>query len=345
MSQLTPAWIAIITGGVVLGLLANVAPHPSAPASDPSASAATKADAATEPSEGADQGKQRPTSPTREAPPADIKGMAALKIRQIPRKKLPRVELDLDGDGVAEILQVKQTQPAIDWRGKDKAKGPHFELTIRSKNTPSEAPPRWRNRRYGWAQGWAQIGVQVGGGKRLGLVFWALPEDNDTHVTYVSMPNAASAKFGDFARTPLSVVDTSGDGVEEVVVVSQELYQDFFKTGTMQLLRWSPGEKMALSPVFERPVFEYCFTKDATGKPLVVAVRADQRQLRLLEPLRWRRPAFRTLDSRPVVPAKRGPAYSIPTGFALSCAAGPSRVQYASERFGVDSRKFVMATP
>ncbi|HAN32634.1 MAG TPA: hypothetical protein DCQ06_13645 [Myxococcales bacterium] len=272
-----------------------------------------------------------------------LKAVAVAKRRQIPRKKLSRVELDLDGDGSVEVMVYRQRQPDPDWKGQDKSKGPHFVAEVRSKSAPASAKPRWSIRRYGWAQGWAQIGVKTTAGQSIGLFFWAVPEDNDSHVSFLFLPKQGQGIFGDFGRTPLSAVDLNGDGGEELIAISQELYQDYFKTGTMELLQWQPSHQFV--PSFKAAPFEFCLTSDAKGNPLVVQVTADQKRIELLEPLEASRVTWRSLNRHKVTPAKQGPNFSVPTGFALSCTASPGRVQFATKYFDVRTRRFVLVTP
>ncbi len=287
------------------------------------AAAATVADATAAPSAPA---KPVPATP---APPAEDTAPAAPKdpVREIPRKKLPLVKLDLDGDGKAETLRLTQKQPDKDWAGKDKRKGPRFTLEVLGADNTSLG----KRERYGWGQGWAQVGVRVGGGGHVAMVFWSVPEAQETRASYAWL-SEGKVSFGDFRRVPLELIDLRFAGDEAVSVLSQELYQDFMKRGTMQLVSWTGA---GFEPVLEQPVFEVCVAAVDEPKVQLAVVEKDQRTLKLLElPPSADMPVME-LASLAVKPVAEGPRFNVPTGFALSCDRAKKQVQYKSQRYHV----------
>ncbi len=260
-----------------------------------------------------------------EAPPPALKA-----VRQIPRKKLPMVELDLDGDGTPEQMTLTQTQPAKDWQGKDQKKGPNFVLEIRAKAVAGQpGKPLGRLARYGWGQGWAQIGVRTGGGSHVGIAYWSVPEAHEPRASYVWIADG-KVHWGEFKRLPLTLIDLRFSQHEAVHTLSQELYHTYLKRGTSDLLQWQGG---GFTSVLQAPVFELCVVAVQEPHVYLAAVPTDKRSLRLLVAAESSNMPVNELWQQAVTPPSEGGPYTVPSGFALSCDRDAGQLQYKRLRF------------
>ena len=326
------AAIVALAGGAAF-VFSNAEKSPKQPAEKPPSAPAPLSKPAPPPPEEAPTPAPGGSAEAPKAPPAPLKA-----VRQIPRKKLPEVSLDLDGDGKKELLLLKQTQPAKDWKGKDKTKGPRFVLEVR-KTTADGKPGALlgKKERYGWGQGWGQIGVRTGGGAHVALAYWSVPEEHAPKATYGYMEDG-EVKWNEFKRLPLDLLDLHFAKMETVLTLSQELYHDFLKRGTTDLLMWEGGRFLSS---LERPMFEICVAAVREPQVIFAGVKQDKKTLLLFHfsPGEFRR--IHELWSTAVKPPTEGPAYSVPSGFALSCDRATGIVQYKQRRFKIDGEQLI----
>lgn len=270
-------------------------------------------------------------------PPAPLKA-----VRDIPRKKLPLVSLDLDGDGVKEEMVVKQRQPVEGWKGKDRKKGPRYTLEIRAASVDGQPGKVLGSvERYGWSQGWAQIGVRIGGGAQIGMFYWSVPEAHEPRASYVFL-REGKVTWGEFKRLPLQLIDLHFGQMESVLTLSQELFHDFMKRGTTGLIHW---EGDSFQPKLDELAFEICVVKVQEPGVFLAVVSKDQRELKVITSLGPPGMPLQSAGEFKVTPASEGPKFSVPTGFALSCNRERGTVQYKSQHFALKQGRLVKAQP
>jgi len=263
------------------------------------------------------------------APPAAAPPMLKA-VRQIPRKKYPLVPLDLNGDGKLEQLLLKQRQPSTNWQGKDKEKGPNFVLEIRTTGADGKPAKLLGSKPiYGWGQGWSQIGVRTGADTHIGIAYWSVPEEHAPRATYVWMSDG-KVHWGRFKRLPLELIDLRFSQQEAVLTLSQELYHDYLKRGTTDLLQWQGGR---FESILEKPVFELCVAAVREPHVYFAAVPQAKKSVLLLRASEDMSLPMNSVWQTTVSPPSEGPRYTVPTGFALSCDREKGRVQYKSSRF------------
>ena len=276
-------------------------------------------------------GKVAAAQPAKAAGSAAEAPRPALKaVRQIPRKKLPLVELDLDGDGKPEQLTLTQNQPTKDWQGKDQKKGPNFVLEVRAQAVAGK-PGKLLGRlaRYGWGQGWAQIGVRIGGGSHVAIAYWAVPEAHEPRASYAWIADG-KVHWGEFKRLPLTLIDLRFSQQEVVHTLSQELYHAYLKSGTTDLLQWQGG---GFTSLLQEPLFELCVVAVQEPHVYLGVVPTDKHSLRLLVASESPDMPMNELWQQTVTPPSEGGPYTVPSGFALSCDQDAQQLQYKRQRF------------
>ena len=136
-----------------------------------------------------------------------------------------------------------------------------------------------------------------------------------------------------WTRVPLQLIDIASNGRDAVSVLSQELYHDYLKRGTMALMHLG---REGFENVMPFVTFEICAIEPATDEPVwIVAVDRKGEALHLLA---WD-PEEQQLVSRQevaVTPPDDEAPYHVPRGFALACPLTGSTeriVQYKRRRF------------
>lgn len=334
------AWVVL--AGLVLALVAVMTwgPPDDKSAQSPPATTALPAKPSaglpTAPAPGAATAAQpapAPATPTRAAqpvvpPPEEPRGSD--RIRPLPRKKAVSFDLDLDGDGTREHIAVEQKQPADNWAGQGTPGGPEGKVQVR-RGAQGEVALQWNAQ--GYALGVFGLPVRVGGGREVALYAQAGIDTNEQEIRWIGADPGGAVKQGPLQRVPLELWDLLGDGRDAVSVMSQELYHDFIKRGTMDLLTWREGRFESLLP---RPVFELCALETGPEQPLwVVAVTRKADALLLLT---WTagEARLKELQRIAVTPPDKGPPWHVSHGFALACSfpGDPQNtVQYRDRHF------------
>lgn len=242
------------------------------------------------------------------------------RVRQQPRKKTGKLKVDLDGDGKVETLTVDQTPAADDWRG-ETDKGPSFVARILAPDGSVAHEARFA----GIATGWMRLPLLLGDGRNAVFLVWSKPD--------VSTPRAHVARWLDgkatlepTAHLPLFHWDWQGNGVEAVVGISEELWQDFLRTGTTSVMDLSSATPRNLLPFV---AFEVCLADPEQAKGQggleVFAIERTGTKLHALRP--GADGVYHTIGSIGVSKPDDGSRWSVPSGFALACLGG-YRVQY-----------------
>lgn len=248
--------------------------------------------------------------------------------RQVPRRKLQRVTIGA-GPGLPPwTLAVRQTAAADGWRG-EAAGAPRFEVTLER----AGAPTRTLWQRDGRATGWANLRWRVAPATEVAVLVWSEPDDAAPRA-WLWRPTESGGGGLELSHLPVGALDWRGDGVEALVSVSTELWQDFLRVGTQRLLRVSDAGVEDLLP-FE--AFEFCVPaapQDSQAAALVAVARHGA-ALHLLAPGRDGR--YRSVAQRPVSPPDDGSRWSVPSGFALACL-GDGKIQYKDSYFTVRGR-------
>ncbi len=204
--------------------------------------------------------------------------------------------------------------------------------------------------RAGYATGWLRLPVRLGGGKH-GVFFQFSRADDSTPRTLLFRHDGTRVVMQELEQLPIAHWDLLGDGRDAVHSVSDELWQDFLRTGVSTLTLWQPAGAVEALPFV---AFEVCVAnpeavQPAAGAPVdaapakvpaidLFAVERTGKRLHLLRPDATGR--LRSLAEFAVTPPDDGSRWSAPSGFALSCL-GRYAVQYKTEQYRFDGRKII----
>ncbi len=281
------------------------------------------------------------------APPAEPpEPLDEGRMRVQPRKKASRLELDLDGDGKPETMRLQQTPARQDWVGEPE-KGPRFRLQVIAAGGGAVL---LEHGRAGFATGWLRLPVRMGGGKH-GVFFQFSRPDDSTPRTLLFRHDGTRVVMEELDKLPIAHWDLLGNGVEAIHSISDELWQDFLRTGTSTLTGWQPAGADERLPF---AAFEVCVANPEVAKPApdapaaaagapapvldLFAVERTGKRLHLLRPEGSGR--LRSLATVAVTPPDDGSRWSAPSGFALSCLGGHA-VQYKDVRYRFKSGKII----
>lgn len=254
------------------------------------------------------------------------------RMRQQPRKKAGKVHVDLDGDGKDETLTIDQTPAADDWRGEPE-KAPVFVAKI----LRADGSVALESKIPGIATGWMRLPLRLASGRHAIFLVWSKP-DVSTPLALVARWVDGKAVLEPTAHLPLFHWDWQGKGVEAVVGISEELWQDFLRTGTTSVTDLSAAEPRNLLPFV---AFEVCLAdseqaKGAAGLDLFAVARDGHK----LHALRVDADGqYQSVGSVAVSAPDDGSRWSVPSGFALACLGG-HRVQYKSDTFRFANGRF-----
>lgn len=247
------------------------------------------------------------------------------RVRQQPRKKAGKVQIDLDGDGKDETLTVDQTPAADDWHGEPEKAASFIARIVRNDGTVA-----LESKFAGIAAGWMRLPLQLGAGRNAVFLVWSKP-DVSTPLSMVARWVDGKAVLEATPHLPLFHWDWQGMGVEAVVGISEELWQDFLRTGTTSVTDLSAATPRSLLPFV---AFEVCLAepeqaKGQGGLDLFAVERAGRKlhALRVGDDGR-----YRSVASIAVTAPDDGSRWSVPSGFALACLGG-NRVQYKSDTY------------
>ena len=254
------------------------------------------------------------------------------RVITFPRKKTMVLDVDLDGDGNPEQLVGKQTHPPGGQGGAVSATG--------SVQVGDGKPLRvWD----GYLTGFWRRPLKLGGGAHVAFYQHAGPDGTGPTAAWVARVDGVD-KQALMARTPVQLIDAEGTGVELLMTLSNEMYQDFFATGTMDVMRWTGAAFVSVLP---EPAFELCALNPGLGRPiaLVMVTRAPPHRLKLIG---WN-PTTKKYTARQqfaVGAPDDGTDYTVERGFALMCAVGDGteqRVQYKRRKWEFrDARLFAL---
>ncbi|GEM_PF-5345970 len=252
------------------------------------------------------------------------------RITVLPRKKPMQWELDLDGDGTPEVLAGYQKHAADSWTGGKKG-APQASLQIRTATGKVLRDERWVGYMHGfWRRGW-----KVGGGRHVLLYQRSRPDERDAESHWLAMADG-KVITGDLRHIPLRCIDVTGDGVEVLTLLSPQLYQEYMKEGTMDVVRWDGRKPVSVLP---DKMFEVCALDPGMRRPLAFAAvtRAAPHRLHILG---WnaKPKSYVSYQALPVSPPDDGAHWQIEEGFALDCRPGfdgsvDQHVQYKTRHF------------
>ena len=252
------------------------------------------------------------------------------RIVTLPRKKTLRWQVDLDGDGQKELLVGHQQDAAPDWLGGDTG-APEGKFELRSYDGRLLHKDTWK----GYMHGVWRRAVKIGGNARVAMYQRSKPDDSDGEHVWVSLL-AGRVRSKPFVMMPSQVIDVARDGSELLVMLSHELYQDFFAKGRMNVVRFNGAGWTTTLPT---KVFEVCALDPGLGRPIAFAAVSRNAPHRL-HVLGWNpKPMMYVSRQQFAVeaPEKESP-FQIEQGFALNCAPSFSGgidklVQYKARRF------------
>jgi hypothetical protein len=256
------------------------------------------------------------------------------RIRLQPRKKAMSLAADLDGDGDAEQLTVEDIPAAADWRGGAQGAAALVVKIERGKGVLLQ------RRIAGVVTGWMRMTARRGGGREAALLVYALPEDATPRVLVATMDQGL-ATLAPYAQLPIAHWDWRGDGVDAIYSVSDELYQDYLKTGTTRLVAFDQNQPRDLLPF---AAFEVCvpFPEQASGAAPLRLVAAERRRPRLHLLEVGKNGNYRSVGQIAVGRVDDGSRWSITSGFALHCQ-GDGAIQFRAEHYRVKGNKLVVA--
>ncbi len=280
-------------------------------------------------------------APAQATPPAAPAGDGPLKISsrivQMPRKKPMAFQVDLDGDGRKEQLAATQRHPGPEHPGLKRAEATVFVGPTEGEAT---APGRRISAWGGYMHGFWRLAMGVGGGAYVAFYQRSLVDESTPVAAWLAMVDGKPAT-GLLDKTPLEVIDVEGrrthtPGVELVTMLSNELYQDFFPKGTMDVARWNGRGFESTLP---EPAFELCALDPGLGRPIAFAAVTREAPHRL-QLLGWNGGTKRYVarQSIAVSPPDDGADFHVEKGFALACFAShrgstDQHVQYKNRHF------------
>lgn len=252
------------------------------------------------------------------------------RITTLPRKKPMKWRVDLDGDGEKELLIGHQVHPSDTWVGGDEG-APHASVEVLSSTGSVLLKHEW----IGYMHGFWRHAVEIGGNARVAMYQRSEPDDGDgKHVWIAKVAGRLMSK--PFERVPSQVIDVMADGIEQLVVLSPELYQDFFVKGTMDVLRWNGGGWTSVLPL---RAFEVCALDPGMRRPIAYAAisRDKPHQLHVLG-YNAKPQMYVSRQQLGVEAPAGGSEFTIEQGFALHCMASGDgsvhqRVQYKDRFF------------
>lgn len=331
-------WLGV--GGVVVVLAALVwilrtrapAPEPTEalPADAVEQPAAVTAAAAPPPADVAAQ-------PMAAAPTPDADPMASQRIRQFPRKKRMEWQVDLDADGKPETLVASQKQAADAWLGGTSPGGPVGSLTVRH---GASAEVIFERHRSGYAMGMFALAARIGGGRHVVLAMEGAVDGPSELPGWLASDADGTVAWHEMKRVPLALWDLDGAGLDVVLTMSTELYQDYLPRGTMDVMAWRDGGFVSVMPFV---AFEVCALEPDGGGPLVLV--AVSRKKPGLHVLAWHGERKKLVSKQRIAVEHPhiGAPYNVPRGFALACSFARERphwVQYKNGRYrlGADGK-------
>jgi hypothetical protein len=144
---------------------------------------------------------------------------------------------------------------------------------------------------------------------------------------------------------PLQLIDLASNGLDAVSTLSQELYHDFIKRGTMELMVFG---REGFENILPFATFEVCALGGPGDGPVrVIAVDRKGEGLHLLA---WDHEEQQLVRRHrvDVTPPDDGTPYHVTSGFALECPAANSAertFQYKDRRYEVLAQGGIQSLP